>query len=71
MIKDRENGLLVDFFSTDEIVERVDEVLSHPDQLADVRKMARTTVVERYNLKSKGLPQQLALVRRVCSGKAN
>lgn len=50
VIKDGYNGLLVDFFSPEEIAQRVDEVLDHPDRLAELRTRARETVVQNYDL---------------------
>ena len=50
VIQDGYNGLLVDFFSPEEIAQRVDEVLDHPDRLAALRTRARETVVQNYDL---------------------
>ena len=60
VIRDGENGLLVDFFSTEEIAARVDEALSK--DLAGLRTQARRTVTEKYDLKRICLPAQLELV---------
>jgi hypothetical protein len=68
VIKDRENGLLVDFFSVEQIAERVEEVLGSTKGMARVRKQARATAVGRYDLKRKALPSQLALIARLVSG---
>jgi glycosyltransferase involved in cell wall biosynthesis len=67
VIQHGENGLLVDFFSPDELVAAVDEVLSHPDRMQAVRDRARQTIVERYDLKRVCLPQHLALINRLAS----
>jgi glycosyltransferase involved in cell wall biosynthesis len=61
VIEDGKNGLLVDFFSPEEVADRVDEVLDHPDRMAALRKAARETVLERYALKDR-LPE---LVRNI------
>ena len=61
VIEDGKNGLLVDFFSPEQIADRVDEVLDHPDRMAALRKAARETVLERYALKDR-LPE---LVRNI------
>ena len=53
VIDHRRNGLLVDFFSPDEIADRVDEVLDHPDRMAGLRVTARRDVVDHYNAKDK------------------
>ncbi|MEJ0067930.1 MAG: glycosyltransferase [Pseudomonadota bacterium] len=55
VIRDRENGLLVDFFSTTAIADRIDEVLDHPDRMQTLRAAARQTIIERYDLR-RGLP---------------
>jgi glycosyltransferase involved in cell wall biosynthesis len=64
VIKDRENGVLVDFFSVEEIAERVEEVLESTKGMAKIRKQARVAVVERYDLKRKALLSQLTLNNR-------
>jgi glycosyltransferase involved in cell wall biosynthesis len=51
VIEHGKNGLLADFFSPQEIADRVDEVMDHPDRMAELRKNARQTVLERYALK--------------------
>lgn len=50
VIQDRVNGLLVDFFNPQEIVERVLEALDHPDRMQEIRAQARQTIVDKYNL---------------------
>ena len=50
VIEDGVNGLLVDFFAIDRIVERIEEVLDHPDKMASLRVKARETIQERYDL---------------------
>jgi glycosyltransferase involved in cell wall biosynthesis len=60
VIRDGENGLLVDFFSPAAIAEKVDQALGM-DQRA-LRDRARSTVMERYDLKRVCLPAQLRLV---------
>ena len=63
VIRDEENGLLVDFFDPTEIAERVTEALREPARFEAVRTAARQTVVERYDLKRVCLPAQISLVR--------
>lgn len=67
VIRDGENGLLVDFFSPKQIAARVDEVLNHPTRMAEIRAKARQTVLERYAL-SDLLPRHLQLIKDVASG---
>ncbi|HEY5900339.1 MAG TPA: glycosyltransferase [Burkholderiales bacterium] len=67
VIRDRENGLLVDFFSAEAIAARVDEALSMDSW--PLRVAARRTVVERYDLKRVCLPAQLRLVEELRAGR--
>jgi glycosyltransferase involved in cell wall biosynthesis len=67
VMRDGENGLLVDFFSPSAIAERVDYALSHQADLEPLRARARETVVQRYDLRRVCLPAQLRLVNSVLS----
>ncbi|BAY60180.1 group 1 glycosyl transferase [Calothrix brevissima NIES-22] len=64
IIRDGENGLLVDFFSPQKIADRIDEVLDHPHKMAELRANARKTALERYDLASL-LPQHIQLIKDV------
>lgn len=64
VIEDGVNGLLVDFFSPQEICDRVEEVLNHPTQMAEIRAKARETIQERYDM-AQLLPQHLQWIRQV------
>jgi glycosyltransferase involved in cell wall biosynthesis len=64
VMRDGENGLLVDFFSTEQIAARVDEALSMKDSSL-LRQRARGTVIEHYDLKRVCLPAQVGLVARL------
>jgi len=61
IIEDSKNGLLVDFFSPEQIADRVDEVLNHPDRLATLRQRAREKIIQCYDLATL-LPRHLAWV---------
>jgi glycosyltransferase involved in cell wall biosynthesis len=69
VIEDGRNGLLVDFFSRDEICSALDRVLDHPDRMQSIRDAARRTAVERYDMRTVCLPQQIALAEAVGAGK--
>jgi glycosyltransferase involved in cell wall biosynthesis len=69
VISDGDNGLLVDFFSPQGIAEAIARVLSHPDRMADVRRRARQTVIDRYDLRGVCLPRHVALVDAVAAGR--
>ncbi|HZK89104.1 MAG TPA: glycosyltransferase family 4 protein [Stellaceae bacterium] len=65
VIRDGENGYLVDFFDGAALADRVGDLLNHPDRHEDVRVAARRTVVERYDLAGVCLPAYLTLLRRL------
>lgn len=65
VIRDGENGLLVDFFSPAKIAERMIAVLEDPEAYARMRDQARQTIVENYDLKSVCLPRQLELLEEL------
>jgi glycosyltransferase involved in cell wall biosynthesis len=56
------NGLLVDFFDVAALSRQVIEVLGSPKTYAGLGTQARKTVVDRYDLKTRCLPQQLKLI---------
>lgn len=63
VIEHGRNGLLVDFFDVEGIATQVTQALKKPKQFVDMRHQARQTILERYDLKSICLPQQLELFR--------
>jgi glycosyltransferase involved in cell wall biosynthesis len=63
VIKDGVNGLLVDFFSPDDLARRVNQVFRHRDQMKDLRAAARRTAMSGYDLKRKALPKWAALLK--------
>ncbi len=63
LIQDGVNGLLVDFFNTQQIAERVIEALDNPEQMDAIRRRARETIVESYDLR-KLLVQHLDWLRQ-------
>lgn len=50
LIQDGVNGLLVDFFSPQQVGERVLEALVNPAEMAAIRAKARETIQQRYEL---------------------
>jgi glycosyltransferase involved in cell wall biosynthesis len=56
------NGLLVNFFSPEEVAERVVEALEDRRSFASLRQNARQTVLDRYDLRSVCLPAHLRLL---------
>ncbi len=70
VITDGENGLLVDFFSPKQIADRVDEVFNHPTRMAEIRKKARETAIERYAMPHL-LKRHIQLIEDVANGVLN
>jgi glycosyltransferase involved in cell wall biosynthesis len=62
VIHDGVNGILADFFSPQEIVEKVENALDDPDRMEMLRINARKTILERYSL-SDLLPKHLEWIR--------
>ena len=61
-IIDGDNGILVPFFDTDQIADRVIEALARPRRFHAVRTQARRTVLDRYDLARICVPQMVAFV---------
>ncbi|MEI6031722.1 MAG: glycosyltransferase [Synechococcaceae cyanobacterium ELA739] len=59
------NGRLVDFFDTPGLAKAIADVLADPAAQIPLRQAARRTVVQRFDLQTVCLPQQLALVDRL------
>ena len=68
VLRDRENGLIVDFFSAQELADRIDEVLDHPDRMQALRDAARRTAVENFALKTRQLPRWVGLIDDLLAG---
>ncbi len=62
VIRDGENGLLVDFFDIDGWSSALIEALSEPEKYAVLRQAARTSIRERYDLKQLCLPRLIDFV---------
>jgi glycosyltransferase involved in cell wall biosynthesis len=62
VIEDNVNGLLVDFFSPQQMRDRVIEALEQPEKMARIRKKARETILAKYDL-AQLLPQHLQWVK--------
>ena len=62
VIENGASGLLVDFFDTDQLAQRVIEVLANPNDYASMRVAARRSVVETLDLDSRCLPRWLQLL---------
>ncbi len=62
VIEDNYNGLLVDFYNIDQLVEKIEYALDNKDKILDIKSNARQTVLDKYNLK-KLLPQHIEFIR--------
>jgi len=60
VIKHNENGLLVDFYDVDGFVKQITYLLDNPQE--NLRKNARQTVVDNYNLKNL-LPKHIEILK--------
>ena len=67
-ISDGETGRLVDFFSVSELTARICELLDDPVQRARLGAAARALVAAQYDLRTRCLPRQIALLERVAGG---
>ena len=70
LLRDGENGLLFDFFSTQTLCDRIDEVFDQqPDRMQSIREVARETAVRSFDLKSQLLPRWLSLFGDLIEGR--
>ncbi|MDC0474048.1 glycosyltransferase [Hyphomicrobiales bacterium] len=65
LIKNNHNGLLFDFFDYKKLAELTSDVLQNSEKYNKIRKNARKTIIESYDLKTKILPRQLDLVEEM------
>ena len=65
VIRDGENGLLVDFFSPAEIADRVVAALADRHAFAPIRQNAKQTIFADYDLRARCLPAQIRLVEEL------
>jgi glycosyltransferase involved in cell wall biosynthesis len=69
VMKDGENGLIVDFFSPEGIADRVDAILDDPDRADVLRRAARETAVSQFDLKGRQLPKWIKLFDDLTNGR--
>jgi glycosyltransferase involved in cell wall biosynthesis len=69
VLREGENGLLVDFAEPEALGERIAHVFEAPQAFAHLGAQARRDVVARYDLRSVCLPQQLRLVQALAEGR--
>ena len=66
VIKDNENGLLVDFFDIEALVSKIEYTLDNQDKVSILRENARKTIVDNYDLK-KMLPKHIEIIKNYAS----
>lgn len=62
VIQDGVNGILVDFFSPQDIMGKIEEALDNPDRMEKLKTNARKTILEKYSL-SDLLPKHLEWIK--------
>lgn len=67
VIRHGENGLLVDFFDVAGLARTVIDALENRTRFDALRKAARQTIVDNYDLKTVCLPRQLDMVERLAA----
>lgn len=61
IMEDSENGLLVDFFDINQLVDRIEYALDNPDEMQKIKSNARQTIIDKYDLKD-CLAQQIEYI---------
>ena len=69
ILEDGVNGLAVDFFEPGQIVDRVCEVLDHPDRMQSLRDAARQTALASFDLHRVQLPLWMSLFDDLLAGR--
>ncbi len=62
IIRDSENGWLVDFFDAEGLAKRAANLLAHRTDMGPVRRAARETIRDNYDLHRICLPKMLKLL---------
>lgn len=65
IITHQENGLLVNFFNIEEIVDRMDHILSNPTSYQTIKHHARQTIIQHYDLKRVCLPAHVKFIDEI------
>lgn len=64
VIQDNYNGLLVDFSDINKLIEKIEYVLNNQDKIKEIRKNARQTILDKYDIKDR-LPEQVNFINSV------
>ena len=68
VLRDRVNGLTVDFFDGAALADRIDEVFEHPDRMQALRDKARETMIKSFDLSTRLLPRWSDLLGALAAG---
>jgi glycosyltransferase involved in cell wall biosynthesis len=68
-LRDGVNGLTVDFFAHEQLASCIGAALANPEKLAPMRRAARATAVEQFDLKRVLLPRWIALFDDLIAGR--
>lgn len=63
VITDGQNGFLVDFFNSNDLAEKIAEVLAEPSKCSIIRTLARQTIIDKYDLFSHCLPEMIGFLK--------
>lgn len=69
VVRDGENGILLPFFDHARLADAVADALANPDRHEPLRRAARRTMLERFDLHGICLPKQVALFDAVLEGR--
>jgi glycosyltransferase involved in cell wall biosynthesis len=67
VLRDRVNGLAVDFFDGQALTDRIDEVFEHPNRMQALRETARGTIAKNFDL-TRLLPRWTDLLGALAAG---
>lgn len=67
LIQHRQNGSLTDFFDVAALVDAVNYGLSAADECQQMRRAARRTILDHYDLHRICLPCQIELIEKICA----
>ena len=65
VIQHEQNGLLVDFFNPEDMVQSICRLLENPKLAKELGQAARKKIVTKYDLKTQCLPMQMAWVHQL------
>ena len=68
VLRDGENGLLVDFFDVDGWVQSISKALERPGDYSPLRTAARQDILNTYDLNTICLPRQIKLLKALAAG---